>query len=72
MCFSLKGKQVVSSYMHWHYISCGSLDRFRTLGAAAELFELSQKNPFSTGCGHRNYVNFSTLMSLMSGRGYIM
>ena len=47
--------------------------RFRALSTTAELFELSHKSiPFVTGCGHRNYVDFSMYITWISGRGYPM
>ena len=30
---------------------------------------LTQKNTFDTGCGHRNFVDFSMLITWMSDRG---
>ena len=69
-CFSLKSKIIVFTDYHCKYISAGYLERFRTLVLTDEVFELSYKKILLvTGCGHRNYVDFSMLITWMSGRG---
>ena len=69
MYFSLKGKKVLSLHSHCKYISDGYFVGFRTLCDTVEVFELSPKTNLFTGCGHINYVDFSMLITLMSGRG---
>ena len=69
MYFILKGKTVIYLHSHCKYISNGHLARFRTLCDTVEVFELSPKTNLFTGCGHINYVDFSMLITWMSGRG---
>ena len=71
MYFLPNEKSVVSTHAHYKCSSDGYLARLINLGMTDEVFELSHTNiSFATGCGHRNYVDFSMLVIWMSGRGY--
>ena len=71
--FLLKEERVVSTHAHCQYIGANSIERFRTLGNTAEVFEFSHTNiPFVNECGHVNYVYFTMLITWMSGRGHPM
>ena len=64
MCFTLKVKLL---HLHMHIVC--PLAIFRNLGMTADVFEYAQKNiPFVTGCGDRNFVDFSMLITWISGR----
>ena len=68
MCVFLERKISVSTHAYCEYISSGSLAMIRSLCTNDKVFELSQNNPFVTGCGHRTYVDFSMLITWISGR----
>ena len=73
MCFFLKGEILVSTHAYFQYSSSSYLATIVTLGSTSEVFELSHKYiPFTTGCGHRNSVYFSMLITWLSGRGDTM
>ena len=68
--FFSEEKKGIFTHAHFQYSSAGSLARFRILVMTDEVSELSHKKILLvTGCGHRNHVYLSMLITWMSGRG---